>query len=1277
MSNPSFRVLLIGDQPKRLRRLRQKQFGGAWARRLAGGLAAVRSRHAGLVLMMLIAACTLQAADPAFPQQVLQTVTNVSQLYRLSQDKQRTICSVRLEGVVCDVTPNRDNMALRDGSGDLAVNMDLRGRSIQPGQKILVEGTGVMNERGLRLQPVPLVDNDNIHGMGEVAGTISLKAGRYPIRLTWFQCEGPYGLEAYYAGPDLPHQRIPASALFREQVDPGKGNTNFVPGLNYRYFECATLFSLPEFNLLTPVSTGTVTNFDVSIISRSNNVALEFTGYVEVARDGLYTFSISSDDGSQLFIGEPAPLRLEVLGPVPLPAPHSVVAGQALSAEEDHWWSEVEGTVTFVSEQLNGYELELTSGVGHMRIRLAGDSSDEPVCLLNSQIRVRGFCRSTSTSEGQKVAGLMTIASWKQIELVQLAAEYWTASPLAPVCGLLTNTLAWTNGAIVRVQGELRPEAADQPLLQDETGEILVEGVQVSPEAFGTRVELLGRLDRSGTHAVIRNGFYRQLVQSVGTNAQTLPLLTSAKQIQYLSATEANRNYPVRLRGVVTSSMNYSNSFVLQDATHGIWVNGMGPVTGRRLQIGEFVDLEGLTDAGDFAPTITATRVVPLGEGQMPEPIRPNRDQMINGSLDAQYVELQGVVTAVEPFLLTLLTPAGKYKVWLFETPATDWSRFENALIRIKGCCYASWDAQTHLIKIGETRVFNASINVDEPAPADLFAAPVKTAAELLLFDAKASALKLIKVSGQVVHERAGEYYLMNGTNGLRVFPKTPLALTLGDRVEVVGFPELGGASPVLREAIMRKTGAAALPRAEPLTADKLLGAEHDATLVQIESQLVGMRSSQTEQVLELQTGARTYQARLDTRNGLAPQMALGSRLQLTGVYVGQGGDRAAGRSIDSFELLLNSPADVKVLKRPAWWTLGHTLAVVGTLVAVLLLSMAWITGLRRQVNLRTRQLKEEIEQRKQTQNELEAKKVSLENEIEARKRMEKEVEQVHRQLLDTSRRAGMAEIATNVLHNVGNVLNSVNVSANLLAERVRKSRVSSFPRVVALLQEHAHDIGAFITGDAKGKLVPDFLAKLSENLLAEQEATVAELNSLRQNAEYINEIVAMQQDYAKVGGVKEIINVINLVEDSLRMNEGSLNRHHVEVVREFENVPPLNVDKHKILQILMNLVRNAKQACQESERADKRLTVRVANGEGRIKISVIDNGVGILPENLTRIFNHGFTTRKDGHGFGLHSGALAAKEMGGSLNVHSDGPGQGAAFTLELPCPTLENSHE
>ncbi|MEO8425834.1 MAG: PAS domain-containing protein [Verrucomicrobiota bacterium] len=302
---------------------------------------------------------------------------------------------------------------------------------------------------------------------------------------------------------------------------------------------------------------------------------------------------------------------------------------------------------------------------------------------------------------------------------------------------------------------------------------------------------------------------------------------------------------------------------------------------------------------------------------------------------------------------------------------------------------------------------------------------------------------------------------------------------------------------------------------------------------------------------------------------------------------------------------------------------------------------------------------------------------VSIRADITERKKTEAELEATHQQLLETSRQAGMAEVASNVLHNVGNVLNSVNVSATVLIDSVKKSKVSSLARIVTLFGEHEHDLGTFITSDPRGKQLPAYLAQLAAYLLADQAATLKELNLLRKNIEHIKEIVAMQQSYAKVSGLKEIINIRDLVEDSLRMNLDSLGRHGVEFIREFEDVPPMDVEKHRILQILVNMVRNAKHACADSGRADKRVTVRVASGDGRVRISVIDNGVGIPAENLTRIFSHGFTTRKDGHGFGLHSGALAAKEIGGSLTVYSDGPGLGAAFTLELPCQRQENGHE
>jgi len=306
-----------------------------------------------------------------------------------------------------------------------------------------------------------------------------------------------------------------------------------------------------------------------------------------------------------------------------------------------------------------------------------------------------------------------------------------------------------------------------------------------------------------------------------------------------------------------------------------------------------------------------------------------------------------------------------------------------------------------------------------------------------------------------------------------------------------------------------------------------------------------------------------------------------------------------------------------------------------------------------------------DVAARKRAEEEIRRLNAELERRVVERTQ---QLEDVHRKLQDASHEAGMAEVATNVLHNVGNVLNSVNVSADLVAQQAQTSEAASLARVVAVLREHEHDLGTFITADARGQHLVTHLGNLAVHLQAEQAAIVREIESLRANIEHIKDIVTMQQRYAKVSGVKEIVSLVDLVEDSLRLNAGALARHRVEVIRDFQDRPVINLDKHKVLQILVNLIRNAKYACDESQSPERRVILQVAVEQGRARISVIDNGVGISAENLSRIFNHGFTTRASGHGFGLHSGALAAKELGGSLNVHSDGPGRGATFTLELP---------
>jgi signal transduction histidine kinase len=168
-----------------------------------------------------------------------------------------------------------------------------------------------------------------------------------------------------------------------------------------------------------------------------------------------------------------------------------------------------------------------------------------------------------------------------------------------------------------------------------------------------------------------------------------------------------------------------------------------------------------------------------------------------------------------------------------------------------------------------------------------------------------------------------------------------------------------------------------------------------------------------------------------------------------------------------------------------------------------------------------------------------------------------------------------------------------------------------------------------------------------------------------------------MQQSYARVSGIIESLSIRDLVEDALQMHTAALTRHGVLVVREYQDVPVMSLDKHKVLQILVNLIRNAKYAMDSANRRDKRLTVAIANTPNNaVQISVADNGIGIPAENLTRIFSHGFTTKRDGHGFGLHSGAIAAREMGGSLVARSDGAGHGATFVLELPLRAQNAAH-
>jgi signal transduction histidine kinase len=254
------------------------------------------------------------------------------------------------------------------------------------------------------------------------------------------------------------------------------------------------------------------------------------------------------------------------------------------------------------------------------------------------------------------------------------------------------------------------------------------------------------------------------------------------------------------------------------------------------------------------------------------------------------------------------------------------------------------------------------------------------------------------------------------------------------------------------------------------------------------------------------------------------------------------------------------------------------------------------------------------------------------------------------------------------VLHNVGNVLNSVNVSATLVAQKARGGAPQDFKKVVELLRPSADDLAGFIQRDPRGKHLYPLLDSLATQLVNEQSTLLQEVGSLTSGIEHIKELVQAQQGYAGRAGVREMLSVAQLVDSAVAITErGVQGSSDIKIVREYEPMDACPVDRHRLMEIFVNLIQNARQSLLESTN-ERVLTLRLKKLGDRLRVEVIDTGVGIPPENIARVFNHGFSTKKGGHGFGLHSSANAATEMSGKLTAESAGTGRGARFVLELP---------
>ena len=1036
----------------------------------------------GLFLGFGFSAVATEPAAPGFLD-----VTNLAMLRNAITRQAGSICAYDLEGTVLAADTNSGTIFLQDASGNAALEAKINGMALRPGERVRLRGTNyvVYTDIGISLGTSPLVDDDSAHSTVERTGEIYLKAGRHPIRVTWFNLTGKYFLQVAYSGPQIRKQTIPATALFQN------AGGDLQSGLRYHGFE-GQWENIPDFAALTPKAGGIIANFDDSVRTRDESVGLDFNGYLEIKQDGNYQFYLSSDDGSQLFLDEIPPM-VTVVGTVPVSSARPIVVGQTWLGQNS-LWAETEGTITFMSEERGHVNLELVSGGNQMRVKVLNAPNGAPWYLLNSRVRVRGICPDMKNNAGQKYAGLMVVANWGDVQVQKVTPEQWSNYKNTTISELQQQTPGEADG-MACLHGHLSFDPVTQTLrFEDPTGSAPVDLLTRFPAGTNLDFDCLSRWTRNGNKVWLNEAVVRESCRDEETNVPQI--LTTAMQVQQLSREEAERDYPVSIRGVVTWVSHDYRSLIVQDSTRAVfvWVGSEFPAA--LPHVGDYSIIKGGTQPADFSPIVNLQKATVLWRGEMPPPVKPTRDQLLSGSLDAQYVEIQGLVIATQATSITLLTSYGILSLDVTPAPNGQWKSYLNSFIRIRGCLLANWDRATHRVIADQPiHLVGAAVSIDSPPPADLFEADPMRVADLLKFDVRFDPFRRVKIRGQVIHCGPDVDYLMDGTTGLRFRLVQPMPLNPGDDVEVAGLVELGGVSPLLRQAVARVTGHSDLPDPRELSLN-LLTNNYDSTLVSVEGTLVDIQEQGRMQILEMQVGVKSFVTRLEAKPVPPGFWPVGSRLKLTGTFSALDADRLSERYINSFELLLNSPQDVQIIARPPWWTLGRLLALLACLVAGLTLAFLWIALLRHQVGRRTRQLEHEIGERER---------------IEKMRAIDQERSRIARDLHDDLG-STLTEISMMATPRPGSKIGS-NITAERLQAIAEKSRsmISALDGVVWVVNSKNDTLSSLI----------EYIASHAEEFLAK--AGVACRVELPAN--YPEQIILSEVRHDVMLAVREVLN--------------------------------------------------------------------------------------------------------------------------------------------------------
>lgn len=651
-----------------------------------------------------------------------------------------------------------------------------------------------------------------------------------------------------------------------------------------------------------------------------------------------------------------------------------IVAGQPISPDQQNHPAEAEGTVTFVGTHGPAAYLEIGSANGPVPLTVSQINRSFADLLLESRIRVWGACVPVRNSVDGEIVGGLRVTNADDITILQLPERTWQRYPFCSIANSMTNS----PGRIVHLKGIVKMvQQGHSLLLADDTGQVTVDSIASDAKLTGATLDLLGQWKPGRSGKVFQSVFFRSAIGTVGR--ALLPTLTTTEQVRWLNPREAAREYPVKVRAVVTFVLGTRQDAAgnLQDGTGGIYAWHLAPSSSKAtVKAGDFCEIDGTTSAGEFSPGIECRKLRILGHGEFPEPVRPTWNELTSGSLDAQWVELEGIVLSTIDQHMEIRLQGGDISCYVPD--GTDLQVFSNAVVRVRGVVVADWDLSRHVTGLHLNLPSEEFISLEAPASDNPFSLQAKQIKDLLFYDPGESQFRREKIAGQIIGDRGDVYYLTDGTNGLRLVPKDNLKLSAGDTVEAVGFPEIDSTAVppllTLREAAIRITGRKPMPVPLNLSPADLLNNEYDSTLVRLDALIVHSEIYGASQVLELEAGVRTVFARLNLTAGRLPRLPAGSLVEVTGVYALNENRAQTG----PFELLLNSPADLKVLELPSWWTRQHTIMVVSGMAVVILFGLVWIALLRQQVERRTaqlstvnRSLEAEITERKRTENEL------------------------------------------------------------------------------------------------------------------------------------------------------------------------------------------------------------------------------------------------------------------------------------------------------------------